>query len=1243
MMSKKFISSVLAVILLLDLLSLNQTLTFYTSKSYAYSEIPTISSSPTPMPADFPSITSINSIKVSPTNTSTITPTNSLTTTPTNSPTTTLTPQLPSIKVQMYNGNKASQINTIFPWYRIINTGASSVKLADIKIRYYYTINGEYQQNFWCDWSNRSAINITGIFVKKSMPQTDMDYYFELGFKDDAGILSPGQSVEAQNRFAKVNWSNFNQTDDYSFNNTSTNYIDWNKVSCYISNKLVWGEEPYSVKGINISETSVNLKVGESQLLTAKVTPENAANKKVIWSSTNTNIATVDENGCIHGVSKGYVIITAKSEEGGFTAECQVKVTAPVTAISLDKTLLQINQGESYTFTPSILPDNADNKDILWSSSDSNIVSVGQSGKITGVTEGEAVITATTVDGNFTASCTIKVQSPDLIGKVEPINPDNIVLDPATGLRMINNQILATYKDGISIETITEKVNAINGTIVGHLYQLNDFQIRINNNPSIEHLKNIVDQLNQDPDVANASLNILGNSLSLTPDSGKDPEWFKSASSNDTWTESLPEGRNWGLEAIHAPSAWDSNSSMSKIKIGIVDGGFQTNHEDLNIPASNTQHTAGNITPNLSTLGDLADHGTHVAGIIGALPNNDVGITGLVWKKDIYAFGTDFQDFDIKYGILWNIKKGAKVINISIGFDLNKYINDFVTANGNMPTQTQIQQVLNLNRSHSINYWGEFVRKLVYSEYDFLIVQAAGNSQIDAQFNRIFGGITERLLKDHIIIVGSYGNNPPITIPVGAGITMPGGYHMSTFSNWGSTVDIVAPGENIFSTVVEKRVSGIPPIEKYSLMDGTSMAAPFVTGAASIVWSIKPTFKAEQVKEIIVGRWDNAPYQDVIITFNGKDYKTLNVELAAERAKITTSPDPSTQLPQGIIMGKIIDAVSKAPVNGASIVAYRADSTPPYIHIFGSSRSGEVDSNGNPVTNGDGTYELILSPGTYTMIVNADGYSTEIMSITVTNGIKKFNPTLKTIPVSRSGVGIASGNIINAFSGQGVGNATINIRRGINITSGDFVSTISSSSNGAYNTELPAGNYTAEITCEGYSIGYFNFISIGDIEQGNQNGTITPIIPDGQTRIILTWGPIPSDLDSHLTGPTSSSRFHVYYSQKNYTYNGVKCADLDLDDTSSYGPETTTIYQQTDGIYRFSVHDYSNKSSPTSTVLSNSGAEVKVYRGSTLVSTFNVPTNLVGNEWTVFEMDGNTIIPINTIKNESNPGNINSF
>ena len=130
-----------------------------------------------------------------------------------------------------------------------------------------------------------------------------------------------------------------------------------------------------------------------------------------------------------------------------------------------------------------------------------------------------------------------------------------------------------------------------------------------------------------------------------------------------------------------------------------------------------------------------------------------------------------------------------------------------------------------------------------------------------------------------------------------------------------------------------------------------------------------------------------------------------------------------------------------------------------------------------------------------------------------------------------------------------------------------------------------------------------------------------------------------------MTGPipNSSQRFHIYYGEPCYpqdsctfdndgnTVPGANTdAVLDHDDTSSFGPETTTIVRQYSGAYKFFVHDFPGND-PTSTALSNSGAQVKVYQGNTLVATFNVPTNQAGTVWTVFELNGSTITPINTI------------
>ncbi len=186
-----------------------------------------------------------------------------------------------------------------------------------------------------------------------------------------------------------------------------------------------------------------------------------------------------------------------------------------------------------------------------------------------------------------------------------------------------------------------------------------------------------------------------------------------------------------------------------------------------------------------------------------------------------------------------------------------------------------------------------------------------------------------------------------------------------------------------------------------------------------------------------------------------------------------------------------------------------------------------------------------------------------------------------------------------------------------------------------YLTNVPGGIYTAAVVKSGYYTSYFTVISIGGTTRGNQNHAISPRVASGTYRIVLTWGASPSDLDSHFTGPiyNSTSRFHIYFSNKT-NYNGsTLMAQLDHDDTSSYGPETVALYHRLSGTYRYSVYNYSSGGQGTG--LSASSAKVQVYTSSGLVATFNVPAGRTGGLWTVFEIRNGTIYPINTVANFS--------
>ncbi|KIA98874.1 MULTISPECIES: tetratricopeptide repeat protein [unclassified Flavobacterium] len=125
-------------------------------------------------------------------------------------------------------------------------------------------------------------------------------------------------------------------------------------------------------------------------------------------------------------------------------------------------------------------------------------------------------------------------------------------------------------------------------------------------------------------------------------------------------------------------------------------------------------------------------------------------------------------------------------------------------------------------------------------------------------------------------------------------------------------------------------------------------------------------------------------------------------------------------------------------------------------------------------------------------------------------------------------------------------------------------------------------------------------------------------------RIVLNWGKYPEDLDSHL----SFQGNHIYFQHKK-----GNMANLDVDDTDSYGPETITIENKKFGeAYHYFVHDYSNKEDMNSSQLSASGAKVFVYVGQSLVKTYYIPKNKKGNVWNLFKINENgEIIDINNI------------
>ncbi|MFR7819648.1 alpha-amylase family glycosyl hydrolase, partial [Candidatus Pseudoruminococcus sp.] len=168
--------------------------------------------------------------------------------------------------------------------------------------------------------------------------------------------------------------------------------------------------EQIPATGITVSKSSVSILEGNSETVTAKVTPDNATNKTVTWTSSNPTVATV-AGGKITGVSVGIATITAKTSNG-LTATVSVKVNenpniVKPTGVTISPTSATVEAGKETTLTATVTPSNATNKEVTWTSSNTSVATVS-GGKVKGVAEGTAVITATTSNGK-TATVTVTV------------------------------------------------------------------------------------------------------------------------------------------------------------------------------------------------------------------------------------------------------------------------------------------------------------------------------------------------------------------------------------------------------------------------------------------------------------------------------------------------------------------------------------------------------------------------------------------------------------------------------------------------------------------------------------------------------------------------------------------------------------------------------------------------------------------------------------------------------------------
>jgi len=186
---------------------------------------------------------------------------------------------------------------------------------------------------------------------------------------------------------------------------------------------------------VTLSAKELNLGGGETKKLTATVSPSNAADKSVTWTSSDTNVATVDKSGNVTAVSNGTATVTAKTSNG-YSASCTVRVSVAVSGVKVDSEI-SLKPGETKKLTATVSPSNAADKSVTWTSSDTNVATVDKSGNVTAVKSGTATITVKTANGK-TAACAVTVQGETKLNmKTRPDKMIYYIGDNFTGTGMV--------------------------------------------------------------------------------------------------------------------------------------------------------------------------------------------------------------------------------------------------------------------------------------------------------------------------------------------------------------------------------------------------------------------------------------------------------------------------------------------------------------------------------------------------------------------------------------------------------------------------------------------------------------------------------------------------------------------------------------------------------------------------------------------------------------------------------------